>query len=147
MAESSALVNFLSDPATLVGLGVVAAGAAYYLSSRATPVPPPVPLSNQSTEVPVSSPHRKASVTSNTSSVCSGSSTNCREENELAAPPFKRPTSPYAGPTKMPRPSTSASREGRECPVSACGVGVYPENTLYLSARRQWQMSGVEGWP
>lgn len=59
MAESSALVNFLSDPATLVGLGVVAAGAAYYLSSRATPVVPPVSLSNQSCEVPVSSPTRQ----------------------------------------------------------------------------------------
>ena len=54
MAESSALVNFLSDPATLVGLGVVAAGAAYYLSSRATPIVPPVPLGNQTSEIPVS---------------------------------------------------------------------------------------------
>ena len=51
---SSALVNFLSDPATLIGLGMVAAGAAYYLASRTTPVSPPVPLSNQSTEMPVS---------------------------------------------------------------------------------------------
>ena len=56
VAGGSALVNFLSDPATLIGLGVVAAGAAYYLSSRATPVVPPVPLGNQSSEVPVSSP-------------------------------------------------------------------------------------------
>ena len=60
MAEEthSALVNFLSDPATLVGLGVVAAGTAYYLSSRTTPFSPPVPLGNQTSEVPVSlSPH------------------------------------------------------------------------------------------
>ena len=56
MAEEShsALVGFLSDPATLVGLGVVAAGTAYYLSSRAAPFVPPVPLDNQTTEVPVS---------------------------------------------------------------------------------------------
>ena len=56
MAEEthSTLVNFLSDPATLVGLGVVAAGAAYYLSHRTTPFSPPVPLGNQSLEVPVS---------------------------------------------------------------------------------------------
>ena len=56
MAEGSALVNFLSDPATLVGLGVVAAGTAYYLSSRVTPFVPPVPLANQTSEVPVSLP-------------------------------------------------------------------------------------------
>ena len=55
MAEESALVSFLSDPATLVGLGVVAAGAAYYLSSRATPFAPPVPLGNQTVEIPVRS--------------------------------------------------------------------------------------------
>lgn len=54
MAEDgSALVNFLSDPATLVGLGVVAAGAAYYLSSRVSPFVPPIPLTNQSSEIPV----------------------------------------------------------------------------------------------
>ena len=50
----SALVSFLSDPATLIGLGMVAAGAAYYLASRTAPVSPPVPLGNQSTEIPVS---------------------------------------------------------------------------------------------
>ena len=54
MAESSALVNFLSDPATLIGLGVVAAGAAYYLSSQPRPKPPPIPLDNQTSEIPVS---------------------------------------------------------------------------------------------
>ena len=60
MAESSALVNFISDPATLIALGVVAAGAAYYLSSQPRPTPLPVPLDNQTSEVPVShftSPH------------------------------------------------------------------------------------------
>ena len=51
--EASGLVNFLSDPATLVGLGVVAAGAAYYLTSRTAPFVPPVSLANQSTEIPV----------------------------------------------------------------------------------------------
>lgn len=69
MAETSgsALVNFLSDPATLVGLGVVAAGAAYYLSSRATPIVPPVPLSNQSLEIPVRfSSITRPAVTTNT---------------------------------------------------------------------------------
>ena len=54
MAENS-LVNFLSDPATLVSLGVIAAGTAYYLSTRPTPVKPPIPLDNQSIELPVSS--------------------------------------------------------------------------------------------
>lgn len=52
----SALVNFLSDPATLVGLGVVAVGTAYYLSSRTTPFSPPVPLGNQTSVIPVSLP-------------------------------------------------------------------------------------------
>ena len=50
---TSAVVS-LSDPATLVGLGVVAAGAAYYLATRPTPVTFPVPLDNQSLELPVS---------------------------------------------------------------------------------------------
>lgn len=54
MADNS-LVNFLSDPATLVSLGVIAAGTAYYLSTRPTPVKPPIPLDNQSIELPVSS--------------------------------------------------------------------------------------------
>lgn len=53
MADNS-LVNFLSDPATLVSLGVIAAGTAYYLSTRPTPVKPPIPLDNQSIELPVS---------------------------------------------------------------------------------------------
>jgi long-chain acyl-CoA synthetase len=62
MAEEthSALVNFLSDPATLVGLGVVAAGTAYYLSSRTTPFSPPVPLGNQTSEVPGGERARKS---------------------------------------------------------------------------------------
>lgn len=47
---SSVLINFLSDPATLVGLGVVAAGAAYYLSSRTTPLSLPISLANQLSE-------------------------------------------------------------------------------------------------
>ena len=52
MADNS-LVNFLSDPATLVSLSVIAAGTAYYLSTRPTPVKPPIPLDNQSIELPV----------------------------------------------------------------------------------------------
>ena len=51
--SSSALMNFLSDPATLIGLGVIAAGTAYYLSTRPSPANPPVPLDNQSLELPV----------------------------------------------------------------------------------------------
>ena len=55
MAEgNSALVNFLSDPATLAALAAVAAGAAWYISSRPSPVKPPIPLDNQSIELPVS---------------------------------------------------------------------------------------------
>lgn len=55
MAEgNSALVNFLSDPATLATLAAVAAGTAWYISSRPSPVKSPVPLDNQSIELPVS---------------------------------------------------------------------------------------------
>ena len=55
MAEgNSALVNFLSDPATLAALAAVAAGAAWYISSRPSPTKPPIPLDNQSIELPVS---------------------------------------------------------------------------------------------
>ena len=55
MAEgNSALVNFLSDPATLAALAAVAAGAAWYISSRPSPIKPPIPLDNQSIELPVS---------------------------------------------------------------------------------------------
>ena len=50
---TSAVVSLLSDPATLVGLGAVAAGAAYYLATRPTPVTFPVPLDNQSLELAV----------------------------------------------------------------------------------------------
>ena len=53
MAETSSVVSVLSDPATLVGLGAVAAGAAYYLATRPTPIRFPVPLDNQSLELPV----------------------------------------------------------------------------------------------
>ena len=58
MADNS-LVNFLSDPATLVSLGIIAAGTAYYLSTRPTPVKPPIPLDKQSIELPVSSEQSK----------------------------------------------------------------------------------------
>ena len=51
MAES--LVEFLSDRTTLLALGAVAVGTAVYLSSSPTPVKPPVPLNNQSVEIPV----------------------------------------------------------------------------------------------
>ena len=55
MAEgSSALVNFLSDPATLATLAAVAASAAWYFSSRPSPITPPIPLDNQSIQLPVS---------------------------------------------------------------------------------------------
>ena len=54
MAEQSSLASFLSDPATLVSLGLMAAGAAYYFASRPTAVRPPYPLDNQSVELPVS---------------------------------------------------------------------------------------------
>lgn len=52
--ESSALVNFLSDPATLVSLGVIAAGTAYYLSTRPAPMRTPFPIDKQSLELTVS---------------------------------------------------------------------------------------------
>ena len=54
MADSNALVTFLSDPATLVGLGVVAAGTAYYMMTRPQAQVSTVPLDNQTVELPVS---------------------------------------------------------------------------------------------
>ena len=53
-SSALALMSFLSDPATLVSLGVIAAGTAYYLLTRPPPVKPPIPLDNQSLELPVS---------------------------------------------------------------------------------------------
>ena len=53
-SSGSPLISFLSDPATLVGLGLIAAGTAYYMASRPVPVKPPLPLDNQSLEMPVS---------------------------------------------------------------------------------------------
>ena len=49
MAE--ALVNWLAEPATLIGLGTVAVFAVYYLISRPSPRKPPIPLDRQSIEV------------------------------------------------------------------------------------------------
>ena len=54
MAESNALVSFLSDPATLIGLGVVAAGTAYYMATRPRAQNSTIPLDIQSIEIPVS---------------------------------------------------------------------------------------------
>ena len=54
-SEISPLVSLLSDPAVLVGLGLVAAGTAYYMANRPAPMKPPIPLDNQSIELPVSS--------------------------------------------------------------------------------------------
>ena len=51
MAEG--LVQWLSDPATLIGLGTVAALAAYYLFTRPTPMKSRIPLDRQSMELPV----------------------------------------------------------------------------------------------
>ena len=68
---SSYLIDFLSDPATLVGLGTVAVGAAYYLSSRPTPFLPPISLRNQLCEVPVSLPHFSSSSSSCAWCACS----------------------------------------------------------------------------
>ena len=48
---SESLVGFLSDPSTLMALGAVAVGTAWYLSSGGTPSKPPLPLDNQSIEV------------------------------------------------------------------------------------------------
>ncbi len=50
---SDSLVGFLSDPTTLFTLGAVAVGTAWYLSSSPSAVKPPVPLDNQSVEIPV----------------------------------------------------------------------------------------------
>lgn len=54
MSDSPSLVSFLSDPSTLLALGAVAVGTAWYLSGSASPAKPPLPLDNQSIEVPVS---------------------------------------------------------------------------------------------
>ncbi len=51
--DAEGLMGFLSDPATLVALGVVATGTAYYLATRPSPFRPPVPLDDQSFEIPV----------------------------------------------------------------------------------------------
>lgn len=53
MSESSSLVGFLSEPSTLLALGAVAVGAAWYLNSSTEPTKPPVPLENQSLEVKI----------------------------------------------------------------------------------------------
>ena len=53
MAEANGFVSFLSDPATLAGLAAIAAGTAWYLSTRPQPPKPPVALDNQSLELPV----------------------------------------------------------------------------------------------
>ena len=56
--DVSPLISLLSDPAMLVGLGLIAAGTAFYVASRPAPVKPPLPLDNQSIEMPVSAlPH------------------------------------------------------------------------------------------
>ena len=54
MSVSGSLVTFLADPSTLLALGAAAVGTAWYLSRSATPVEMPVPVDNQSLEVPVS---------------------------------------------------------------------------------------------
>lgn len=54
MSEANAVVSFLSDPTTLVGLGVIALGTAYYMATRPQPATCPVPRDNQSVEQPVS---------------------------------------------------------------------------------------------
>ncbi|XP_065883666.1 long-chain-fatty-acid--CoA ligase 1-like [Dysidea avara] len=45
------MADFFTDPATLIGLGAVAAATAYYVATRPTPVKPPYPLENQSVEL------------------------------------------------------------------------------------------------
>jgi len=45
------MAEFFTDPATLIGLGAVAAATAYYVATRPTPVKPPYPLENQSVEL------------------------------------------------------------------------------------------------
>lgn len=53
MVDNNALVTFLSDPATLVGLGVVAVGTAYYMASRPRRLVSEIPFDNQSIELEV----------------------------------------------------------------------------------------------
>ena len=45
------MADFFTDPATLVGLGAVAAGAVYYVATRPAPMKSPYPLDNQSVEL------------------------------------------------------------------------------------------------
>ena len=45
------MADFFTDPATLVGLGAVAAAAVYYVATRPAPLKPPYPLDNQSVEL------------------------------------------------------------------------------------------------
>ena len=61
MSDSNAVVAFLSDPATLVGLGVIAFGTAYYMATRPSPGKLAVPRDSQSVEQSVSL-HREDSV-------------------------------------------------------------------------------------
>ena len=45
------MADFFTDPATLVGLGTVAAAVAYYVATRPAPMKLPYPLDNQSVEL------------------------------------------------------------------------------------------------
>lgn len=45
------MADFFTDPATLVGLGAVAAAAVYYVATRPAPAKLPYPLDNQSVEL------------------------------------------------------------------------------------------------
>ena len=45
------MADFFTDPATLVGLGAVAAAAVYYVATRPAAAKPPYPLDNQSVEL------------------------------------------------------------------------------------------------
>ena len=51
------MADFFADPATLVGLGAVAAAAVYYVATRPAPSKPPYPLDNQSVELLVFGGH------------------------------------------------------------------------------------------
>ena len=58
------MADFFTDPATLVGLGAVAAAAVYYVATRPAPPKPPYPLDNQSVELLVgNSGHKLLSLT------------------------------------------------------------------------------------
>ena len=54
---SDSLIGFLSEPTTLFALGAVAVGTALYLGNSPSPIKPPVPLDNQSVEIPVRQPY------------------------------------------------------------------------------------------